>query len=158
MVISDPESKASARQEIFGRIRFYACPYAVHKERELGKGFLFIQSTGTLASMSLAVPKDSYGRVIPNRSLVVHYLTLGEYDSEVCREDFELATVRPKLKEAIDVYDEEKQVVLLMRFQCGHLAVGIAPLVLEYAVCRKLGSDYYASSDAGALQLNIDDL
>lgn len=158
MKIADDLAKAQARREVFGRIRFYACPYAVHRARELGRGFLFVQSNFSLAIMSLAIPKDSYGRATPPRALVVHYLTIGEYDSEVCREDFEMATVRTELKEAVEGHDEERQVVILLRFQCGNLAVGIAPLVPDYAVCKKMGLDYFAEIGSQALQLNIDDV
>ena len=159
MKIGTDSEKLDARTEIFARIRYYACPYAVHKFQALGRGFLFIQSNSTLAACSLPLPKDSSGRIMaPERSLLIHYLTLGEYDSEVCRDDFELAIVRPHLKEAVDSYDEEKQIVILTRFRCGNLAVGITPIVPDFAVCRKLGHDYFSESTAGALQLNLDDI
>jgi hypothetical protein len=158
MKLEADDVKASVRSQMFQRIRFYACPYAVHKASTLGRGFLFVQSDNTLATMSLALPKDCYGRHIPNRALLLHYLTLGEYDSELCRDDFELTEVRPKLQEAVEDYDEQKEIVVLMRLRCGHVAVGRATLVPDWGVCRKLGLDYYAESGAGALQLNIDDL
>jgi len=156
---NDNDSKLEALTEVFARVRLYACPYAVYKYETLGKGFLFIQSNTTLAACSLPIPKDSYGRSIGPRSLLLHYLTIGEYDLEVCRDDFELAVVRSELKEAVDNYDESCQVVLLTRFRCGHLSVGVTPIVPDYAVCRKLGNEYYAeSSTAGALQLNLDEM
>ena len=152
--------KAEARKEIFGRIRFYACPYGVFQSRRLGKGFLFLQSNSTLAIISLALPKESTGRPTPSRSLLVHFLTLGEFDSEVCRDDFELASVRTKLQEAVQEYDEQKQMVVLMRFRCGHIALGTAPLVPDYELCAKLGQEYYSKlpGDARALQLDLDDV
>jgi hypothetical protein len=159
MVIESEEDKAAARKDIFQRIRFYACPYAVHKESILGRGFLFVQSDCTLAELSLPLPKSSCGRQMSKiRAVLLHYLTVGEYDSEVCREDFELAAVRSKLQEAVDNYDVQTNVVLLFRFRCGHVALGIAPLVPDYAICKSLGKEYYANSTAGALQLNLDDL
>jgi hypothetical protein len=159
MKLETDDVKASVRSQLFQRIRFYACPYAVWKTATLGRGFLFIQSDNTLATMSLALPKDSYGRHIPNRAVLLHFLTVGEYDSELCRDDFELTEVRTKLQEAVENYDEQKEVVVLMRFRCGHVALGMATLVPDYGVCRKLGLDYYAEqSGAGALQLNIDDI
>lgn len=91
---SDNDDKRDAKDELFGRIRFYACPYAVIKGLTLGRGFLFIQSDSTLATMSLAKPVDSCGRPTSTRSLLIHYLTLGEFDQEVVRADFELAAVR----------------------------------------------------------------
>jgi len=82
-----------------------------------------------------------------------------EYDSEVCMDDFELAGARKDLKEAVDGYDERVEVPVLMRFRCGHVAVGIAPLVPDYKLCVMLGKEYYGSGEGdGALQLNIDDM
>ena len=162
------EIQSTIRDELFGRVRFYVCPYAVFKYRQLGRGFLFLQSDRTLLDLSYATPKDGItGRSLvdgdpwsksQNRSVLLHYLTLGEFDSELCREDFELYHVRPKLQNAIDTYDPEKHLVLLCRFRDGHMAVGIAVLVPDYGICQKLGDDYYSSNDSGALQLNLDDL
>jgi hypothetical protein len=157
MQIDDENDKQQACNELFGRIRFYVCPYAVHKATTLGRGFLFIQSDRTLATMSLTLPKDSYGRPTDNRALLIYYLTLGEFDAEVCREDFEMATVRTKLQEAVENYDEEDEIVILMRFRCGHVSLGTSALVPDHRVCKKLGIDYYSESTAAALQLNIDD-
>lgn len=90
--------------------------------------------------------------------MLLHYLTVGEYDSEVCREDFELAAVRTKLQEAVDTYDVQTSVVVLMRFRCGHVALGISPLVPDYSICKSLGKSYFENNTAGALQLNLDDM
>lgn len=159
MKIESESDQATARQDIFGRIRFYACPYAVHKEATLGKGFLFMQSDCSLAELSLPVPISSTGQpLLKARSVLLHYLTVGEYDSEVCRDDFELTAVRTKLQEAVAQYDSHESVVLLMRFRCGHVALGVAPLVPDYAICKGLGQSYYADSNTGALQLNLDDV
>ena len=159
MQIDRQEDKASARKDIFTRIRFYACPFAVHKEGILGKGFLFVQSDCTLAELSLPIPKSSSGRPLNNvRACLLHYLTVGEYDSEVCRDDFELTAVRSKLQEAVHSYDSQTSIVLLMRFRCGHVALGVAPLVPDYSISKRLGKDYFEQSTAGALQLNLDDL
>jgi hypothetical protein len=89
---------------------------------------------------------------------LLHFLTQGEFDSEVCRDDFELALMRTPLKDAVETYDTEKEVVLLCRFRCGHMALGKAALVPDYGICKKLGQDYYSENTAGALQLNLDDL
>jgi len=159
MSIENDDDKAAARKDIFQRIRFYACPYAVHKEGILGRGFLFIQSDCTLAELSLPLPKSSTGRQMNKmRAVLLHYLTVGEYDSEVCRDDFELAAVRSKLQEAVNAYDVRTNVVLLMRFRCGNVALGVAPLVPDYAICKSLGKEYFENSTAGALQLNLDDM
>mmetsp|Transcript_9213 Transcript_9213/g.15455 ORF Transcript_9213/g.15455 Transcript_9213/m.15455 type:complete len:231 (-) Transcript_9213:963-1655(-) len=156
-VLKTEDDQIAVRGELFGRVRFYVCPYAVHKSSVLGKGFLFLQSDRTLAELSLLYPKTTRGHPMGMRSLLVHFLTMGEYDTEVCRDDFELAVVRTALQATVDNYDEQTSVVLLMRFRCGHIAVGKAPLVPDYGICKSLGKDYY-SQDAGALQLNIDDV
>lgn len=159
MKIVSSEDQELARNLIFARVRFYACPYAVHRARTLGRGFLLIQSSGSLALMSLLGTKlDSYGRSTPMRSVLLHYLTMGEYDRDLCRDDFEMTIVRTELQEAVDHYDEETQVVLLTKFRCGHLVVGVAPLVPDIGICRKLGMDYYADNQEAALQLNLDDM
>ena len=153
-----PETQQAIRNDLYARIRFYACPYAVVRTKDLGRGFLFVQAHQTLRDLSVCIPKDFSGRSSGTRSLLIHFLTLGEFDAEVSKEDFELSLVRPALKEAVDAYDQEKEVVLLTKFRCGHLAVGKAMLVPDYKICLKLGQDYYADNPSGALQLNLDDM
>jgi hypothetical protein len=152
------ETQEAIRNDLYSRIRFYACPYAVFRAKDLGRGFLFLQSDKTLQDMSAYIPKDFMGRSTGTRSILIHFLTLGEFDSELSKEDFELSLVRTKLKEAIDIYDDGKEVVLLFKFRCGHMAVGKAVLVPDYNICEKLGQDYYADNPSGALQLNLDDM
>ena len=158
MKLTSPEMQEQARSDIFHRVRFYVCAYAAFKEATLGRGFLFLQGDQSLAALSLAIPKDVHGRPMPNRGVMVHYLTMGEFDAELCRDDFELAAVRHDLQTLVDEYDEQKEVVLLMRFRCGHLAVGKAQLAMPYGSFRKLGSDFFAEQNAACLQLNIDDV
>ena len=88
----------------------------------------------------------------------MHFLTMGEFDQEVLRDDFEMAEVRGTLQNLVKTYDSQKEVIMLMRFRCGHVALGKSVLVPDYKICKKLGSDYYASNTAGAVQLNLDDL
>lgn len=160
MMIIFGDDKDTARQDILSRIRFYAYPYAVHKASKTGRGFLFVQSDASLAVLSLPVPILSNGRRCPaQRSILLHWLTMKEYDSEVCMDDFELAGARKELKVAVETYDEKVEVPVLMRFRCGHVAVGIAPLVPDFKLCGILGKDMFGSSQGkGALQLNIDDM
>eukprot|EP00525_Craspedostauros_australis_P007593 CAMPEP_0198135958 /NCGR_PEP_ID=MMETSP1442-20131203/60864_1 /TAXON_ID= /ORGANISM="Craspedostauros australis, Strain CCMP3328" /LENGTH=260 /DNA_ID=CAMNT_0043797151 /DNA_START=28 /DNA_END=810 /DNA_ORIENTATION=- len=156
---NNADAKAAVRAELYARIRFYACPYAVHKTTQLGKGFLFVQSNMSLRDLSIPIPKDVTGVAMPRRSILMHFLTLGEYDSEVCRDDFEMAEARTKLSQIVEEYDEEKEVVLLYRMRCGHVAVGRAVLVPDYGICKQLGRDYYDSNNsAGAVQLNLDEM
>ena len=151
------DDKDTARQDILSRIRLYAYPFAICKTQRVGRGFLFLQSNSSLAVLSLPGPILSNGRRCQNqRSVLLHWLTMKEYDSEVCMDDFELAGVRKRLKEVVDSYDEKVEVPVLMRFRCGHVAVGSAPLVPDYNLCMVLGKDYEEVGDA--LQLNIDDM
>jgi len=108
------DDKDSARQDILSRIRFYAYPYAVHASRTSGRGFLFVQSDSSLAVMSLPVPVLSNGRKYSKcRSVVLHWLTIKEYVSEVCMDDFELAGATRELKEAVEDYDETVKLPVL---------------------------------------------
>jgi MYND finger len=168
---SSPDDQALARQDIFARIRLYACAYAVFKTRNLGRGFLFLQSQHSLAQMSYTIPKNCHGHVFASssqqqqqqqqqpRAILLHYLTLGEFDAELCRDDFEMAMLRSQLqKTVLHDYDDQMQVVLLWRFRCGHVALGIAPLTPDHAIALKLGIDYFGKTDPPSLQLNIDDV
>mmetsp|Transcript_20643 Transcript_20643/g.41932 ORF Transcript_20643/g.41932 Transcript_20643/m.41932 type:complete len:192 (-) Transcript_20643:2291-2866(-) len=159
MTIIFGEDKDVARQDILSKVRFYAFPYAVHRSSIVGRGFLFVQSDSSLAVMSLPTPILSNGRKYPRlRAVILHWLTMKEYDSEVCMDDFELASVRSELKSAVDTYDKNNEVPVLMRFRCGHVAVGVAPLTPDFKLCKILGKEYYSSGEgSGALQLNIDD-
>ena len=158
MMIIFSDDKDEARQDIISRIRFYAMPYAVHKFASSGRGFLFLQSDSSLAVLSLPSPIVSSGTKYPKqRSVLLHWLTMKEFDTEVCMDDFELAAVRKELSSAVDTYNEKVEVPVLMRFRCGHVAVGIAPLVPDFKLCTVLGKEYYAET-SGAVQLNIDDM
>jgi hypothetical protein len=160
MILPSLQDKQAARDLIWSKTRFYSCPYAVHHRHILGvgPGCLFLQSSCTLAQLSLPAPVMSSGHhMSQTRSILLHYLTLGEYDREVCRDDFEMASVRTELKDAMEEYDSKKEVVYLMRFRCGHVAVGVAPLVPDFKLCKTLAKEYFANNGSEALQLNIDD-
>ena len=159
MTLTEAEDKCTAREAVLTRIRFYACSFAVHKAHNLGKGFLFLQSPSTLAALSLPIPKLPNGTMMDGiRSVLLHYLTMGEFDQEVCRDDFEMTSLRTALTKAVEEYDDKEEIVVLMRFRCGHVAVGVAPLVPDYRVCKSLGKEYFGEGMEGALQLNLDDV
>lgn len=152
------DDKDTARQDIISRLRFYALPYAIHKFSSAGRGFLFLQSDSSLAVLSLPSPVLSNGRKYTRqRSVLLHWLTMKEFDTEVCMDDFELASVRKELNAVVESYHEEIEVPVLMRFRCGHVAVGVAPLIPDFKLCTMLGKEYYAET-SGAVQLNIDDM
>lgn len=160
MMITFPDDKDIARKDVFQRIRFYACPYFVYRsETAKKKGFLFIQSDSTLAEMSLPIPVLANGRPITKaRAVLMHFLTIEEYDRDLCKDDFEMAMVRNELVNCINNYIEGKELVLMMRFRCGHVAVGITKLVPDHLLCQTLGKEYYQQNGSGAVQLNIDDV
>lgn len=160
MMIALPDDKETARQDLFQRIRFYACPFYVHRSSVAkSPGFLFLQSDSTLAEMSLPTPKLPNGRdMTKTRSILLHFLTLEEYDKELCKDDFEMATVRTELNAAIDTFDDKKEIVVMMKFRCGHAAVGVGKLVPDHALCTSLGKEYYGKLTDDAVQLNLDDL
>lgn len=204
MILTYPSDKESAREDFFHRVRFYASPYFVHKSRmaaaehypslppaqqpqqqnEKQRGFLFVQSDSTLAEMSLPKPILANGRPMTKpRSVLLHYLTVQEYSDELCRDDFELVAVSGELQRAIFECNVDsdarnrKEYVVLMRFRCGHVAVGIVPLIPDYGLCVMLGEQYYGSGvdgegnnsgngdeaggggyGEGAVQLNLDDI
>lgn len=160
MMITFPDDKDIARKIIFQRIRFYACPYFVYKsETTKERGFLFIQSDSSLAEMSLPIPVLANGRIMSKqRSVLIHYLTIAEYDADLCRDDFEMALVRNELVDSVSSYNEKTELALLMRFRCGHIAVGITKLIPDYLLCQSLGREYFKDDTSGAVQLNIDDV
>ena len=88
----------------------------------------------------------------------MHFLTISEYDKELCRDDFELAVVRAALTTAVQEYDATKEIVVLMRFRCGHVSVGVTKLLPDYSLCKTLGKEYYSNAPSGAVQLNLDDI
>lgn len=142
---------------VLSRIRFYSGPFAVHHHNKQGRGFLFLQSPCTLGEMSLLKPISSLGKKIePERSIIMHFLTLGEFDQELCKDDFELAIFRGKMKEAVDTYNSKEEIVIFLRFRCGHVALLKAPLVPEYKIALKLAEDY--EDKPGAIQLQIDNV
>lgn len=159
MMVIFSDDKDQCRQDILSRIRFYAYPYAIHKSSTAGRGFLFLQSDSSLALMSLPAPILSNGRKWPKqRSVLLHYLTIKEFSSELSMDDFEMAGVSNELKNAVETYEEKVEIPVLMRFRCGHVAVGIAPLVPDFKLCTVLGKEYYGTQGDCAVQLNIDDM
>lgn len=163
LTFSTDDKKETVCNTLWKNIRFYACPYSIHHSDTLGKGFCFIQSQSTLSQ--IAIPRSVFSSLYyeqrqDQRSVLIHFLTVGEYDQELCRDDFELASVRDELVAAVNEYDREKELVILMRFRCGYVTLGtVKKLVPDLKVCRALGRDYYANNRTmKTLQLNLDDL
>ena len=160
MMICLPDDKAIARRDIFQRVRFYACPFFVYRSESVvkQKGFLFLQSDSTLAEMSLPVPILANGRSYTRqRGVLMHFLTIDEYTKELCKDDFEMLQVKAELENAVKEYKEKEELALMMKFRCGHIAVGTTKLVPDYTLCQTLGKEYFEKAGA-AVQLNIDDV
>jgi len=164
--------KDLARNLLWTSMRFYTSPYSIHHSLTLGRGFCFVQSPFTLNQ--IALPRQVFSKIYapstlldpntdsiqpPSRNVLIHFLTLGEYDSELCKDDFELTAVRETLTTLVNEYNRKKELVIMMRFRCGHVAVGIVnKLVPDFNLCKSLGKDYYGPGPVQALQLNLDDL
>ncbi|CAM9780055.1 unnamed protein product [Chrysoparadoxa australica] len=136
-----------------GRVRLYACPFSVFHCDAVGRGLLFLQSRNTIAELAYLAPVDIHGKLL-QRSLLLHYLTMGEFVDAVLQDDFELGTVKEPLEQAVASYDMESEIVVLLRTACGYLAVIKMPIVPDLGVCKALASDY-AGKDA--LELRLDD-
>jgi len=99
---------------------------------------------------------------IPSRNVLIHHMTLKEYDSELCmKADFELCSVREELIKAVNEHKRKEEMVLLMRFRCGHVALGVVnpPMQPDYKLALSLGRTYFGHDTSGqALQLNLDDM
>ena len=152
------QAKRKIREMLLSTIQIYANSYAVHNcfTHGIGRGFLFLQSTLSLQQL-LFLPK--YENDSSSRSLLLHYLTLGEYDQEICREDFELALIRKELVSILDTYDHYKQVIYVLKFRCGHIAMGCIPIKPDVGICKNLAKGYFSHlRNQDALQLNIDNL
>lgn len=161
-IISERDA-CSVREAVLQKVRFYASPFAVHHMsiNGIGRGFLFMQSEQTLREMSIypALVSHDGTRILQSRCLIMYYLTMGEYDQELCRDDFEMASFRKELKDSLETYDEKSQIVYLIKFRCGHVSLCIAPMVPDHGICLALAKDYYANVNAGqASQLNLDDM
>lgn len=137
------------------RIRMYLCPFVVCKTEKMGKGVAFVKSKEPIKDWIYIGRRDWQGRLL-NRSFVVEFLTLGEFDGLAFEDDFELATVRPKLQAILDEYDVTKEMVVLVLTGCGFFACASFPLIPDVTICKPLGDMYkYADMDC-PLQLNVD--
>ena len=160
MMMFLPDDKESARKDIFQKIRFYACPFFVYRSDYVvkKKGFLFLQSDSSLAEMSLPIPILANGRKFnKQRGILMHFLTMEEYKDELCKDDFEMVTVGKELAKAVEEYKQKEELAIMMRFRCGHIAVGLTKLVPDIGLCSSLGKEYFEKAGS-AVQLNIDDV
>ncbi|CAM9476552.1 unnamed protein product [Ectocarpus fasciculatus] len=149
-----PLDRQSVVARVLGRVRLYLCPFAVCHGEALGRGFVFVQQTpNPVLELEYLRPVNSNGRRL-DRSIILHFLSMGEFVDAVLQDDFELGVIRSPLEAAVESYDTKAEMVVLLRARCGYMAVVVVPLVPGWAVCRQLGLDY---KEKDALQLNLDD-
>ncbi|CAN0209886.1 unnamed protein product [Ectocarpus sp. 6 AP-2014] len=149
-----PLDRQSVVARVLGRVRLYLCPFAVCHGEALGRGFVFVQQTpNPVLELEYLRPVNSNGRRL-DRSIILHFLSMGEFVDAVLQDDFELGVIRSPLEAAVESYDTKAEMVVLFRARCGYMAVVVVPLVPGWAVCRQLGLEY---KEKDALQLNLDD-
>ena len=132
------------------------------------RGFVFLQSVETAATLTLPsshgglstshgfTTTTNFDAARPTgardpRMVNLTWLTLVEFDKEVITttSSFELAILRDQLKLAVEKYDLEKECVVLCRFRCGFLALGVEKLVPDFGVCLEVGKDYVGRAEVG---------
>ncbi|GBG26549.1 SET and MYND domain-containing protein DDB_G0277331 [Hondaea fermentalgiana] len=143
-------------EDMLRRIRMYMCPFAAGFSLLHGKGFVLLRSNSTLQQWVYEFPMDAEGQPL-RRSVQLQYLTLGEFDGLAFEDDFELAAVRPKLEEALEAYEVQTQVVVVIVLKCGFFACVTIPMVPEFAIGKQLAAMYKYVEMEGPLQLNVDD-
>ncbi|CAK8990627.1 SET and MYND domain-containing protein DDB_G0277331 [Durusdinium trenchii] len=144
-------------EEMLRRIRMYLCPYAVAFQEIRGRGFVFLRSNAALQDWIYEHPIDAQGRLL-DRHVKLQFLTMGEFDALAFEDDFELAAVRPSLVEALEAYDDQAELPVVLVLRCGFFALVTVPLVPEMAICKGLANMYKYAEMQGPLQLNVDDV
>lgn len=143
-------------------MRLYLCPFAICHGSAMGtgapRGFAFVQFGCSLAQLALPVPQDCAGRPLDpgERSALVQFVTLAEFDADIVQSDSRLGAVQEKLHAAVDGHDDHKHCVVLVRSSCGFTAVVLQLLVPDWRVSRTLAED--CAGKEGAMQIDLDDL
>mmetsp|Transcript_8795 Transcript_8795/g.14269 ORF Transcript_8795/g.14269 Transcript_8795/m.14269 type:complete len:282 (-) Transcript_8795:65-910(-) len=144
-------------EELFKRIRMYMCPYAVGFSLIRGNGFVFLRSKNGLSDWIYGHNPVNTNGVPLSRSVQLQYMTLGEFDSYVFEDDFELGSIRDLLVPTLEKYDPETQIVVVLLLRCGYYACVTLPLGLDYKMCKSLAAMYKYVEMDGPLQLNVDE-
>ena len=161
-VYTDASQRRAALERLVASVRLYLCPFAVahgsggaSKARPKPRGCAFLQLGCTVATIALPCPRDCAGHNLPpgERSCLLHWVTLAEYDDEIAPTDAALGRARGALAEAIEDHDDASEVVVLLRAADGFVGLLIQPLVPDMAVCKALASEYEGRE---ALQLDVD--
>ena len=159
--VESAEERRLIVEKALASIRLYMCPFAIFHGSGYGtrapRGCVFVQFGCSVDELALPAPRACDGRPLEtgDRSALVHFATLEEYDAEIAQSDKRLSAVREALVRAIEGHDDRQHVVVLLRAACGYTAVILQRLVPEWRVARQL-ADEYANRDC--LQINLDDL
>lgn len=137
---------------VLGRIRLYVFPFLVHHRDAESSGCLFLQSPQPLEDFFFERNVTRQGERV-SRQILATFVTQKEFQEEIISADFEMALAAAAVSRALD--SDETKAPVLLRFRCGYIAVLVANIVPDLAVCRKLGEDYVGKNQ---IQLNIDDI
>ena len=89
-------------ERLLAQLRLYMWPFAVRQIEERGRGFVFLQSEVSRATLGLPAPRSPCGRLLEHRrSLILHHVTLAEFDGEICDAFPGLGGARPALAAAL---------------------------------------------------------
>jgi hypothetical protein len=158
-----PAARRAALEGLLAKVRLYLCPFALaHGSGAMRRptpprGCCFLQIGCTLTQLALPAPRDCAGAPLAagERSALLHWVTMAEYDAEIVPTDAALAAARAPLADAVAAHDDAAEVVVLARAACGFVGVVVTPLVPERRVSLQLAAEYEGRE---ALQLDLDDL
>ena len=160
--------RRAAIEALLASVRLHLCPFALahgsggtrgnaksKTGTESPRGAVFVQLGCTLTQLALPAPRDCFGVVLPpgERSLLLHWVTLAEFDAEIVLTSPAFARARPMLAEAIAKHDDETEVVTLVRAHCGFVAVVVQMLVPERRVGITLAKEFEGRE---AVQIDLD--
>lgn len=162
---ADDAARRAAVEKLLASIRLYLCPFALahgsgaarkKKAPPKARGCCFVQLGCTLSQAALPAPRDCAGVALPEgeRALLLHFVSLAEFESDVAPSDAAIARAQPAVAQAVKSHDDQTEVVVLVRAACGTTAVLTQPLVPERRVCLQLASEYEARD---CLQIDLDD-
>ena len=153
------EDRRPLLERLLAQLRLYMWPFAVRQIEERGRGFVFLQSEVSLATLGLPAPRSPCGRLLEHRrSLILHHVTLAEFDGEICDAFPGLGGARPALAAALEGDGGRAgagEAIVLVRLACGLVAVVVTPILLDPGVLRRMGEEY-AGKDC--IQIDVDEV
>jgi hypothetical protein len=136
-------------EKLLAQLRLTLCPFALGNGSGSGisgapRGFVFAQVGCSLAQLALPAPRDCAGQRLPpgERAVLLHFVTLAEFDADIADIDPRFAAARTSLADAVESHDDQQEVVVLARTACGYVAVLGQPLVPEWRIARTLATEF----------------